>query len=85
LQFRQVSVPGSSKKDYIHKLAPTGSFDEAGSCQLYQVVGERRRADGKCGPKVGAGRAGPSSYVLENLEAARIGNNPRDGAKLTAG
>ena len=83
LLVRQVGLPGGAAKSGIHKLASAGSLDEAGRFELFQMMGERSGADRKCGAQVGASRAGLCSDVLEDLESARIGEDPRDGAQFT--
>ena len=81
-QLGKVCVPGRTAEYQVYKFSTPGGFYEAGRLQLLQMMGKCGWSDGEVRSEIGTGGAGLAGDSLQNLEAAWIGEHPRDDANL---
>lgn len=80
-ELRKVRLPDCTAEYGVKEFAPPRGFHEAARFEFFQMMGKGRGADWEGGAQVRAGRARPRGDETEDLEASRIGQDPRNFAQ----
>lgn len=81
-ELRHIRIEHRRARPIVHVLSFPPRLDQSCTCELLEMVRDRRLADRKAAAEALTPHLGPLRDVLENLEAARVGQRLRDALKL---